>query len=176
MEIFEILTKMCWNRQNQRSSLLNLSRFLVIFSNIPKARRFIMKVHVYVCVCVCVYSEGLSLHFKNFFLSLIHLLWPLQINSFYSKLKMEIEIFQTVTWPQVGHLIKGSCLGASNTMSAPCLLWWCRYVFCRWRYVFYLSRDPTRPLRWDVMRIYGWELLAACRHPEKFGDHRHYDS
>ena len=26
------------------------------------------------------------------------------------------------------------------------------------------------------MHIYGGELLAACHHPEKFGDHRHSDS
>ena len=32
-------------------------------------------------------------------------------------------------------MIKGSCLGASNTMSAPWLLW-CWYIFCRWRYIF----------------------------------------
>ena len=90
-------------------------------------------------------------------------------------MKMKIQIFQTVTWPHVDHLIKGSCLGASNTMSAPCLLW-CRYIFYRWRYVFYLSRDPARPLHLDVMRIYGWELLATCHHPYKFGDHRHSHS
>ena len=77
--------------------------------------------------------------------------------------------------PHVGHLIKGSCLGASYTKTAPCLVW-CRYIFCRLRYVFYLSRDPTKPLRWDAMHIYGWELLAACHHPEEFGDHRHSDS
>ena len=64
-------------------------------------------------------------------------------------MKMEIQIFQTVTWSQVGHLVKGSCLGASNTMSAPCLLW-CWYIFCSCRYIFYLSRDQKRPLRWDV--------------------------
>ena len=69
-------------------------------------------------------------------------------------MKIEIQILQTVTWPHLGHLIKGSCLGASDTMSAPS---W--YIFCRWRFVFYLSLDPTRPLRWDIMRIYGWELL-----------------
>ena len=77
--------------------------------------------------------------------------------------------------PHVGHLIKASCLGASYTKSAPCLVWY-RYSFCRLRYVFYLSRDPTKPLRWDVMHIHGWELLAACHHSEKFGDHRHSDS
>ena len=45
---------------------------------------------------------------------------------------------------------------------SPSLLW-CWYIFCRWRYVFHLSRDPTRPLRWDVMRLYVWELLTVCR-------------
>ena len=30
----------------------------------------------------------------------------------------------------------------------------------------YLSRDPTRPLRRDVMCIYGRELHTACHHPE----------
>ena len=75
----------------------------------------------------------------------------------------------------VGHLIKESCLGASYTKSAPCLVW-CRYIFCRLRYGFYLSRDPTKALRWDVMHIYGWELLAAYHHPEMFSDHRHSDS
>ena len=75
----------------------------------------------------------------------------------------------------VGYLIKESCLGASYTKSAPCLVW-CWYIFCRLRYVFYLSRDPTKPLRWDAMHIYGWELLTACHHPEEFGDHRHSDS
>ena len=38
-------------------------------------------------------------------------------------MKMETYIFQTVTRPHVGHLIKGSYLGASTTMSAPSLLW-----------------------------------------------------
>ena len=26
------------------------------------------------------------------------------------------------------------------------------------------------------MPIYGWELLAVCHHPDKFGDQRHFDS
>ena len=26
------------------------------------------------------------------------------------------------------------------------------------------------------MQIYGWELLAVCHHPDKFGDHRHCES
>ena len=37
--------------------------------------------------------------------------------------------------PHVGHLIKGSCLGASYTKSVPCLVW-CRYIFCRLRMCF----------------------------------------
>ena len=78
-------------------------------------------------------------------------------------MKVEIQIFQTVTWPHLGDLTKGSCLGASYNKSAPCLVW-CSYIFCRWIYVFYLSRDPTRPLHWGVMYIYGWELLLACHH------------
>ena len=58
------------------------------------------------------------------------------------------------------------CLGASYTNSAPCVVWYL-YIFCRWRYVFYLSRDPTKLLL--------WELLPACHHPEKFCGHRHSD-
>ena len=89
--------------------------------------------------------------------------------------KVEIQIFQTVIWPYIGHLIKGSCLGASYTKLPPCLVWY-RCIFCRLRYISYLSPDPKRPIRWDVMHIYGWELLAACHHSEKFGGHRHSDS
>ena len=43
-------------------------------------------------------------------------------------------------------------------------------------YVFYLSRDPTRPIYRDVTHIYGRELLAACHHPEQFAEHRYSDS
>ena len=75
----------------------------------------------------------------------------------------------------VGHLIKGSCLGTSYTYSAPCLVWY-RYIFCRLRYVFHLSGDLTKPLRWDAMHIYGWKLLAACHHTKELGDHKHSDS
>ena len=50
-------------------------------------------------------------------------------------------------------------------------------VFCKWRYNrFNLCRDLTRPPHWGVMRIYGWELLAICHHPDKFGDHGHCES
>ena len=71
-------------------------------------------------------------------------------------------IYVTSHWP----LDQKSCLGA------PCLVW-CWYIFCRWRYVFYLSHNSTRPLRYDFRHIYEWELLAACHHLETFGDHRH---
>ena len=56
-------------------------------------------------------------------------------------------------WPHVGHLIKGSYLGASYTKLA---LWLalCPYIFCRWRYIFYLSFNTTRPFCWDFMHIY----------------------
>ena len=89
--------------------------------------------------------------------------------------KVKIQIFQTVTWPHFGHLIKGFCLGVSYTKSTPFLVW-CKYIFYRWIYVFYLSRDPTRTFHWDVMHIYGWELLASCYHRERLGGHRHSDS
>ena len=69
-------------------------------------------------------------------------------------------------WPHVVHLIKGSCLGASYTKLA-----WCRYIFCSWRYVFYLSCNSTRPVRWNSM-----QFLAVCHHFENFGDHRYSDS
>ena len=75
-----------------------------------------------------------------------------------------------LTWPHVGHLNKGPCLRASYTKLAISLAW-CRYIFCRWRYVFYLSRDPRRPLRSDAMQV-----LAPCHHHEKFSDHRYSDS
>ena len=63
--------------------------------------------------------------------------------------------------PHVSHLIKGSCLRAFYNKSAPCLVW-CRYIFCRLIYAFYLSRDPTKPFRWDVLHIHMWELFTAC--------------
>ena len=74
----------------------------------------------------------------------------------------------------VGHLIKGSYLGASYTKTAPCLVW-CRYIICKLRYLLSFSRDSTKSLRRDVMHIHQWELLAACHHPENVGDHRHSD-
>ena len=80
-----------------------------------------------------------------------------------------------VTWSHIGPLIKESCLRACYTKSEPCLVWYW-YIFCRWGYAFYLSRNLTRPLHWGAMHIYWWELFAARDHPEKFGDHRHSDS
>ena len=58
---------------------------------------------------------------------------------------------------------------------SPCLVG-CRYIFCRWSFVFYLSRDPTKLICGDFMQIYGWELLPTCHHSYKFGDHRHSNS
>ena len=43
--------------------------------------------------------------------------------------------------PHVGHLIKGSYLGASYNKSAPCLMW-CWYIFCRLIYVFCCHVTP----------------------------------
>ena len=117
------------------------------------------------------FDDDLSVYLMNILPKVSSLPNLLAINF----MKMEIQIVQTVTWPHVGHLIKGSCLGASNTMSAPCQLW-CRYIFWWWRHVFCLSRDPTSPFCWDVIRIYGWELLVTCHHTEKFGGHKHSDS
>ena len=41
----------------------------------------------------------------------------------------------------VDHLIKRSCLGASYSKLAPCLVWY-RYIFCRQRYVFICHVTP----------------------------------
>ena len=43
--------------------------------------------------------------------------------------------------PRVGHLIKGSCLGASYTKSALCLVC-CWYIFCRLRMYFICHVTP----------------------------------
>ena len=114
------------------------------------------------------FGDDLSVCVLNIFPKVNSLLSLLAINL----VEEEVKIFQTVVWPQVGYLIKGSCLGASYTKSPPCPVWY-RCSTWRWRYVFYLSLNHTRPLRPDVMNIYGWELLAACHYPKKFGDHRH---
>ena len=79
--------------------------------------------------------------------------------------KVEIWIIQIVTLPHVSHFIKGSCLGVSYTTSAPCLVW-CPYIFCRWRYVFFLSHDPTRSFYWRVTHIYWWELPQQVTSPK----------
>ena len=39
-----------------------------------------------------------------------------------------------------------------------------------------MSRDITRPPHRGAIRIYGWELLAVCHHPDKFGHHMHCNS
>ena len=65
-------------------------------------------------------------------------------------MKVEIQIFQTVTRADVGHFIKGSCLEAPYTKPTPCLAW-SPYIFCRCRYIFHLLCDPTRPFYGCVM-------------------------
>ena len=82
--------------------------------------------------------------------------------------RVEIQIFQTVTWLYFGHLLRESCLEVSYIKSAACLVW-CPYIVCWWRHVLYFSYDPTRPRHWGFMHTYGWELLAACHHPGSFG-------
>ena len=81
--------------------------------------------------------------------------------------KVEIKIFQTVMWPHFAHLTKESCWEVSSTKLAACPVSW-TYIFYRLKQVLYLSRDPTRAFNWGAMHIYGWEILAACHHPEKF--------
>ena len=122
------------------------------------------------CLSLKIWEQEVGDDLSICMMNILHKVSSLPSSLAINLMKIEIQIFQAVTWPHLGHLIKGSCLGASETMSAPS-----QYIFCRWRYVFYLSLDPTRPLRWDVMCIYGWELVAACHHPEKFGHHSHSD-
>ena len=87
-----------------------------------------------------------------------------------SLVKVEILIFQIVTWSK-GH--SALRFGTSHDKSSQ---FRCSWVFCKCRYnVFSLSRDLTRPLHLGVMQIFGWELLAACHHLDKFGHHRHCD-
>ena len=45
-----------------------------------------------------------------------------------------------------------------------------------WDLYFICHVTPTKPLHWDVMHIYGWEFLAVCYNPDKFGGNRHFDS
>ena len=43
--------------------------------------------------------------------------------------------------PHIGHLIKGSCLGAACTKSAPYLVW-CQYIICRFWMHFICHMTP----------------------------------
>ena len=54
---------------------------------------------------------------------------------------VKMENIHFLNWPHVGHLIKGSCLGASYTKSAPGLVW-CWYIFCRLRMYFICHMTP----------------------------------
>ena len=77
-----------------------------------------------------------------------------------------------VTWSK-GHV--ASKMGTSHCNSAPCLVW-CSWVSCSWRCnAFNLSRDLTWSPHWEVMRIYGWELIALCHYPDKPCDYKHCD-
>ena len=54
---------------------------------------------------------------------------------------VKIENIDFSNRPHVGHFIKGSCLGASYTKAAPCLVW-CLYTFCRLRMYFICHMTP----------------------------------
>ena len=84
-----------------------------------------------------------------------------------SREKVEIWIFQIVTWPHVHHLIKGSCGFKGGSISRqvstePSLVLIGLLQAETYCNVFDLSHDMTRPPRWGVMQIYSWELLAVC--------------
>ena len=76
-------------------------------------------------------GDDLSVCMLNILLKVSSLpgLWAINL------VKVEIEIFQTVMWPHIGHLIKGSCLGASYTKLPPCLVTY-RSIFCREIYIY----------------------------------------
>ena len=77
--------------------------------------------------------------------------------------------YTLVTWSKKGHMTLR--LEASHGKSAfrlarsSWVFWKCRYNLLN------LLRDLTWPSHWEVMRIYGWELLAASHLSEKFGGH-----
>ena len=108
------------------------------------------------CLSLNIWEQEVSDDLSICMMNILHKVSSLPSSLAINLMKIEIQIFQAVTWPHLGHLIKGSCLGASETMSAPS-----QYIFCRWRYVFYYSSDPTRLLYWGVMHHNGEELLIA---------------
>ena len=59
-------------------------------------------------------------------------------------MKMEICIFQTITWPHVVRLIEGSCLGASSTMSVVVSINLLQVEIC---ILFVTWPNKTTPLR-----------------------------
>lgn len=65
-------------------------------------------------------------------------------------------------------------VGASHSNLAPCLAW-CSLVFCMWRHIV-LLRDLAKPHYLGIIRIYSWELLAVCHHPDNLSDHKYCDS
>ena len=66
-------------------------------------------------------------------------------------------------------------VAASDDKSALCLVC-CSWDFCKSIYnAFDFAGHLTRPPHWNVMGIYERQLLVACHHPDKLGDHSHCD-
>ena len=77
-------------------------------------------------------------------------------------------------WPTQSHVTL--TVGSSHSKLPPCLVWYPK-VSCKWRHnIFKLSRDLTRSHDQRTKWLHGWELLVACDHSHKFGNHRHCDS
>ena len=67
-------------------------------------------------------------------------------------------------------------VGASYSKWAPCVVW-CLQVFCKTvetciSFVTWLHKTPSSRRHANLW----WELFAVCRHPDKFGEHRHSDN
>ena len=81
-------------------------------------------------------------------------------------IKMEINIFQIVARPSVGHVIKGSC-GFSYGKSGSCLVWF-PWFLCKWRYnASNLSPELTRAHQLEVTRIFEWKFVVVTHYPGK---------
>ena len=83
------------------------------------------------CLSLKIWEQEVSDDLSTCMMNILHKVSSLPSSLAINLMKIEIQTFQAVTWSHLGHLIKGSCLGASETMSAPS-----QYIFCRWRYVF----------------------------------------
>ena len=98
------------------------------------------------CFSLKIWEQEVSDDLSICMMNILHKVSSLPSSLAINLMKIEIQTFQAVTWSHLGHLIKGSCLGASETMSAPS-----QYIFCRWRYVFYVTwPNKTTPLRCHV--------------------------